>query len=264
MNHHSGRLIHHQQRLVLEDDADRNVFARDRPFLDFGDVYANDVARLGSVARLFALTADQHVSQRDQGRCLRPRKLGTLGNKEVEADIAVRLDWKLSGVAQRLYLGLSIRHGGGNDGGRRSLLAPENPREQKGPDTDGHVSDVERGPANVSDADVDEIDNPYRRADPVDEVAHRAAADETQGKRSQEITLTRRLEQTPEDDQRASGQRHKNPSGVDPEIQAERRARIVDQRQPDVVAEYLVRYMLRRQIGGSHQLCYQIKRDDEY
>jgi len=55
------------------------------------------------------------VSQRNQGRGLRPRKLGTLGNKEVEADIAVRLDWKLPGVAQRLYLGLSIRHGGGND-----------------------------------------------------------------------------------------------------------------------------------------------------
>jgi hypothetical protein len=31
---------------------------------------------------------------------LRSRQLGPLGNKEIEADIAVRLDWKLSDVAQ--------------------------------------------------------------------------------------------------------------------------------------------------------------------
>jgi hypothetical protein len=55
------------------------------------------------------------VPLRDQRRSLRPRKLGTLGNKEVEADIAVRLDRKLSGVAQSLYLCLRIRHGGSND-----------------------------------------------------------------------------------------------------------------------------------------------------
>ena len=102
VNHHSGRLVHHKKGLVLEDDADRNVFTGDRPFLDFGYLHADCVARLGSVARLFTLAADQDVSLRNQGRCLRPRKLGMLGNKEVEADIAVRLDWKLSGVAQKL------------------------------------------------------------------------------------------------------------------------------------------------------------------
>jgi hypothetical protein len=72
------------------------------------------------------------------------------------------------------------------------------------------------------------------------------------------------LKQTAEDEQRAGGERHEDPSGVDPEIQAERGARIVDERQPDVVAEYLVRYVLRRQVSRSQQLCCQIKRNDEY
>jgi len=40
------------------------------------------------------------VPLRDQGRRLGARQLGPLGNKEIEADIAVRLDWKLSDVAQ--------------------------------------------------------------------------------------------------------------------------------------------------------------------
>jgi len=40
------------------------------------------------------------VSLRDQGGRLRSGKLRSLSNKEVEADIAVRLDGKLSDIAQ--------------------------------------------------------------------------------------------------------------------------------------------------------------------
>jgi hypothetical protein len=40
------------------------------------------------------------VPLRDQCRRLSPRQLSLLGNKEIEADIAVRLDWKLSGFVQ--------------------------------------------------------------------------------------------------------------------------------------------------------------------
>jgi len=40
------------------------------------------------------------VPLRDQGRRLGARQLRTLGNKQIEADIAVRLDWKLIDVAQ--------------------------------------------------------------------------------------------------------------------------------------------------------------------
>jgi hypothetical protein len=45
-------------------------------------------------------TAHQDVPLRDQCRGLCARQLGPLGNKEIEADIAVRLDWKLSGFVQ--------------------------------------------------------------------------------------------------------------------------------------------------------------------
>jgi len=37
---------------------------------------------------------------RNQCRRLGPRQLGTLGNKEIEADIAVRLDGKLFDLGQ--------------------------------------------------------------------------------------------------------------------------------------------------------------------
>jgi hypothetical protein len=40
------------------------------------------------------------VTLGDQRRSLGPGKLSTVGNKEIEADIAVRLDGVLSDVAQ--------------------------------------------------------------------------------------------------------------------------------------------------------------------
>jgi hypothetical protein len=100
MYDHAGRLVHDQQRFVFVDDADRNVFTGERSLLDPWNIDADDFARFGAVARFFTPAADKHVSLRDQSRRLRARKLGALGNKEIEADIAVRLDWKLSGVAQ--------------------------------------------------------------------------------------------------------------------------------------------------------------------
>lgn len=147
MHHHTRRLVHHQQRLVFVDDADWNVFARDRPLLQPGDLDADDFARFGPVARLFAPSVDVHVSLRDQRGRLRTRELGTLGNKEIEADIAVRLDGKLSGIAQSLDLRLRIRYGGGrNDWRGGSLLAPQNPRQEKGANAHGHIGNVEGRP----------------------------------------------------------------------------------------------------------------------
>ncbi|MDB4871412.1 MAG: hypothetical protein JWL97_2416, partial [Gemmatimonadales bacterium] len=42
----------------------------------------------------------QDVPLGDQGRRLGARQLRPLGNKEIEADIAVRLDWELFDFAQ--------------------------------------------------------------------------------------------------------------------------------------------------------------------
>jgi len=163
VHHHPRWLIDHHERLVLVDHAHGNVFAGDRPLLGLRDLDPHDLSRLGAVARLFAPPIDQHVPLGDQGSRLGPRELGTVGNKEIEADIAVRLDGKLFDVAQTLALRRRIRHWRGCNGGAgRSLLSPKDPGEEECADADGHVSDVEGGPPQVAHPDIDEINNPGR------------------------------------------------------------------------------------------------------
>jgi hypothetical protein len=100
VHHHPCRLVDHEQRLVLVNDADRDVFTGDGPLFHLGDLDPDDFATLRPVARLLAPPIDQHVSLCDQRRGLRAGELSPLGDKQIEADIAVRLDGKLSGVAQ--------------------------------------------------------------------------------------------------------------------------------------------------------------------
>jgi hypothetical protein len=100
------------------------------------------------------------VSQRYQSGRLGSGKLSLLGNKEIEADIAVRLDGKLLDVAQRLTLRRRIRNGsGGNDRGGGTLFAPEHPRQQECADADSHVGYVEGRPTQIAHANVDEIND---------------------------------------------------------------------------------------------------------
>ncbi len=125
VHHHSRRFVDDKECLILVHDAYRNVFPADGSRLDSRNRDLDDLSRLGPITRFFPPAVDQHVALRDQSRGLSSRQLGPVGNKEIEADIAVRLDWKLSGVAQTLNLGLRIRHWcGGNDGSGRSLLSP--------------------------------------------------------------------------------------------------------------------------------------------
>ena len=100
MDDHPGRLVDDQQGLVLVDDRDGDVLSGDRPLLHLGDFDAHNVPRQGPITSLLRSPAHRYVPLRDQRRRLRSRQLGLLGNKEIEADIAVRLDWKLSDVAQ--------------------------------------------------------------------------------------------------------------------------------------------------------------------
>lgn len=100
MDYHARRLVDHEQRFILVDDGDGNVFPGDRTLLGLGDLDPHDVAGYGAIARLLSSPSHQDVPLRDQRRRLGARQLGSLGNKEIEADIAVRLDWKLSDVAQ--------------------------------------------------------------------------------------------------------------------------------------------------------------------
>ena len=113
MDNHSGRFVHDQQCLVLVNNADRDILPKDRPLFHGGDLHGHPLTFLGLVARFFPPAVDQHVSQRDERRRLGSGKLSPLGNKEIEADIAVRLDGKLFDVAQRLTLRRRIRNGCG-------------------------------------------------------------------------------------------------------------------------------------------------------
>ena len=100
MDDHSGRFVDHQQRVVLVDHMNWDVFARNCPFLDGRYFYAHRLTDFRPVARFFAPAAHQDVSECDQSSSLGAREICLLGDKEIEADIAVRLDGKLSYLGQ--------------------------------------------------------------------------------------------------------------------------------------------------------------------
>ena len=163
MNDHSGGLVHDEQGVVLVDDTDRYFLAGDDAFLDLWNLDPDRLTSGRSIAGLFTATVHHYVALRNKGRGLGTRQPGVVGNKEIEADIAVRLDGKLLEVAQRLALRGRVRHGSGSDnGGGRSLFPPENPCKEKSAHAYGHVSDVEGWPPQIADPDVDEVDDAAR------------------------------------------------------------------------------------------------------
>ena len=109
MDDHPRRLVDDQERIVLVDDRYRDVLPGNRTFLNRWDLDTDYFARDDAVAGLLATAGDSDVSQRNQGSGLRPRKLTVCGNKEIEADIAVRLDGILSNFAQKLNLRGCVR-----------------------------------------------------------------------------------------------------------------------------------------------------------
>ena len=261
VHYHAGRLVDYEQRLILVYDADRNVLASDGPLFDSWDVDPDDLADLGTVARFLAPPVNQNVPLRDQCCRLGARKLGALGNKEVEADIAVRLDRKLSGVAQSLDLGSRIRHrGGGNDGRGRSLLSPENPCQQEGTNAHRHVGDVEGRPPEIADSNVDEVNYASRGSDAIDEISNRSAAHKSQCHRAEKIARAGGPVQPSQDYQCAGCERHEDPPRVDAQVQSECGTGVVHEREPEMIPEYLVRNVLRRQRRRRDQL----RREIEY
>jgi hypothetical protein len=110
MDDHASWLVDDEKSLVLVNHGYRDVLARDRPLFDLRNLDPNDSPRLCPIAGLFTPAVNQHMTLGDQSRRLGSRKCGSLGNKEIEADIAVRLDWKIPDVTQSLDLRLRIRY----------------------------------------------------------------------------------------------------------------------------------------------------------
>jgi hypothetical protein len=122
---HSCGLVYYEEGLVLVDDAYRDVLTNDRALFYFWDFDPDRLASFRAVARLLASSVDENVTLGNQRRRLGPRKASALGDKQIEADIAVRLDGKILAVTQGLDLRLRIRYRSwSHDTGRGSLLSP--------------------------------------------------------------------------------------------------------------------------------------------
>ncbi len=84
MDDHAGRLVHHEQVLVLVDDCDLQFFRHQRRLVLEHD--HDIVARRHTVALRARLAADARAAGRDQALCKRPRRdLGPGGEDAVEA-----------------------------------------------------------------------------------------------------------------------------------------------------------------------------------
>lgn len=73
MDHHSGGLVDDQQRFVLVDGLDRDIFAQDRPFFDARNFHSHALARDGFVTRPLTTAIYQHVAVGDQSCSLGSR-----------------------------------------------------------------------------------------------------------------------------------------------------------------------------------------------
>ena len=88
----------------------------------------------------------------------------------------------------------------------------------------------------------------------------RTAAHERERQRSNRVAGPRRRVQAAENHERDDRQHHEDPSRVLPDVQAERGARIVDEREPHPVAVDLVRHVLRDQPADGERLRAEIDR----
>src|SRR6476469_7731068 len=81
-------------------------------------------------------------------------------------------------VASAQTVKLSSGSRGGLRFGAAGILPPEGDRERDRAAADGDVGDVEGGPAERADPDVEKVHDAASASDPVDEIARRAAGDQ--------------------------------------------------------------------------------------
>ena len=92
MHHHPGWLVHDEQVFVLEHNGERNRLAGDLPNCCRRLVDHDPVAGNRPVARFLSRSVHDDVSVRDERRRLGSRKLRGRCNKQIEANVSVRLD----------------------------------------------------------------------------------------------------------------------------------------------------------------------------
>ena len=119
----------------------------------------------------------------------------------------------------------------------RAAFLPQRESECDRADRDCRIGDIERGPAPGADPDVHEVHDALRAANPVDQVADRAAADQRQRDQPEPVAGTRAPHQRGEDEERDHGEAEKDPARVLAHVQAERCAFVVDETELHDVAD---------------------------
>ena len=85
MHYHAGRLVHHQQMLILEDDGQRQLFADNLYSARWRNCHGNLLRLDGTEAGLLQLAIDGDVAMCDQCRGLRAREIGGSSDDQVKA-----------------------------------------------------------------------------------------------------------------------------------------------------------------------------------
>jgi hypothetical protein len=84
VHHHAGRLVEHQQVLVLEEDVERDPFAHDLARDWIRDFHANTVAAFDAVRGFVGTVVDRDAARGNQCRGTRTRQGELVGDEEIE------------------------------------------------------------------------------------------------------------------------------------------------------------------------------------
>ena len=146
------------------------------------------------------------------------------------------------------------------------LLARQRPSEQNCPNGNRGVGNVEHPKAKGRKSDIDEIDDPHRRAEAVEEIARRASPRQSERKHSNPVAgaraASRQFIESIQDHQRDDCKCTEDRPRISAQRHAECGARIIRESKPHDVAENAMRNMARRQIALCEELSGEIGRDD--
>src|SRR5690606_12475047 len=123
------------------------------------------------------------------------------------------------------------------------------------------VGNVEHGPADGTDTDIDEVDDTLLRAHAVDEVADSAATDERDGGQANAIGDERVPVHSEQRAERNDREHQDVDAGVLAEVDADRRTGIVDVREAHVIADD-VRLLIQVEVFLYEQLGADVQQQD--
>ena len=117
MHDHARRFVDYQEEFIFIGHCERNIFAGDLARNCFRGIEYDYVAWKRAVARLFPLAVDGDVAVCNQSGRLIARQVRSLGYKQIEANVAVRLDGEFLPPGSGGQFQISGRAGDTDDAG---------------------------------------------------------------------------------------------------------------------------------------------------